>query len=267
LYPLGLLDFYCQKIKWGQMEEFSDHVRLGGFPALSCFISSIGKLWGDGGLSDLLVDSNVYAGATVNQMLDGKQFHRAVRGLTLVYEALNQLLISSFLKWCEEKDHLEKIPNSFWRALYDAQRVLSSGEQSSSLNAVEELEALTLKYVQPLMMEFKRWGSDTFPTFKYWIMLIDAIQIMLLNIRSERDGDWELHLKTTVSMLPYFFCTNKVNYSRYMPAYVLEMLKLPHEIESACKNGEFSIRESSSAFNGIWSDMGTEKNTNPGFQR
>jgi hypothetical protein len=36
-------------------------IRLDGFHTLPCFITSIGKLWGDGGLADLLVDSGVYA--------------------------------------------------------------------------------------------------------------------------------------------------------------------------------------------------------------
>ena len=31
---------------------------------MSCFLSSIGKLWADGGLRDLLVDSGVHAGNT-----------------------------------------------------------------------------------------------------------------------------------------------------------------------------------------------------------
>jgi hypothetical protein len=48
---------------------------------LSCFIASIGKLWGDCGLKDILVDSSVYAAGTVDQMMCGKQFNRAVRGI------------------------------------------------------------------------------------------------------------------------------------------------------------------------------------------
>jgi hypothetical protein len=59
---------------------------------LSCFFSSIGKIWTDGGLRDLLVDSGVYAGNTavgwLVGWLVGKEFNRAVRGLTLVFEAL-----------------------------------------------------------------------------------------------------------------------------------------------------------------------------------
>ena len=35
----------------------------------TCFISSIGQLWGYGGLRDFLIDSGVYTFATVDQML------------------------------------------------------------------------------------------------------------------------------------------------------------------------------------------------------
>ena len=44
-----------------------------------------------------------------------------------------------------------------------------------------------------------------------------------------------------------------------MPVYILDMLELPAEIKSAFEKGEFSIKQTSGSFNGIWSDMGTEK--------
>ena len=38
---------------------FKTHIlRLGGFHTMSCFVASIGKLWGDGGLKDLLIESS-----------------------------------------------------------------------------------------------------------------------------------------------------------------------------------------------------------------
>ncbi len=73
-----------QQVKWDAPLEFEKHyIRLGGFHTLDTFIASIGKIWGDGGLRDLLSDSGVYAPCTVDQMLAGKQFNRAVGGLTL----------------------------------------------------------------------------------------------------------------------------------------------------------------------------------------
>jgi hypothetical protein len=52
-------------------------LKLGDFHSLFTFIFALGKLWADGGLRDLLVDSDGYAGNTVEQMLIGKQFNRA----------------------------------------------------------------------------------------------------------------------------------------------------------------------------------------------
>jgi hypothetical protein len=44
-----------------------------------------------------------------------------------------------------------------------------------------------------------------------------------------------------------------------MPVYILDMLELPAEMKSAFEKDEFSIRQISGSFNGIWSDIGTEK--------
>ncbi|VDI38276.1 Hypothetical predicted protein [Mytilus galloprovincialis] len=99
-------------------ETFRNHIiRLGGFHTLSCFIAAIGKLWGDGGLKDLLVDSSVYASGTVDQMLNGKEFNRAVRALTLAFEALYVSLLSAFFKWCVDKDVIKSFPITFWSSL------------------------------------------------------------------------------------------------------------------------------------------------------
>jgi hypothetical protein len=48
---------------------------------------------------DLLIEFSVYVARTVEQMMTGKQFNRAVRALTLVYEALSSLWLSAFFEW------------------------------------------------------------------------------------------------------------------------------------------------------------------------
>ena len=100
----------AQMVKLSKNEEFPNIVLLlGGFHNLSTFIACIGKIWGDSGLKDMLADSETYATATVDSMMDGKQFHRAVRGLTLAYEALIHILVSDFLEWFEEEGHERKV--------------------------------------------------------------------------------------------------------------------------------------------------------------
>ena len=110
----------AQQVKWSKPGSFNHHIlRLGGFHSLSCFLSSIGKRWADGGLRDLLVDSGVYAGNTAELMLVGKEFNRAVRGFTLVFEALQVLFIATFIHWCRTFDYIDQIPSAFWNALFE----------------------------------------------------------------------------------------------------------------------------------------------------
>ena len=198
----------AQQIKWSRPLEFQNHIiRLGGFHTLSCFITSICKLWGDGGLADVLVDSGVYAACTVEQMLSGKQFNRAVRGLTLNYEAVMSLWLASFFDWCGTTERLTDIPDLFWDALLRC-------DMSSWNEDIAVLNSLFEAHLAPLMTDFREWGCAVSPTFRFWDMFLLAASIMFQNIRAERNGIWSMHLSSVRSMPPFFFVTNRNNFSR-----------------------------------------------------
>ena len=64
-------------------------------------ISGIGFLYGDAGLSNLLVDSGLFAPKTVEHMLSGKDFDRAIYALKLLEEALSMQFLQQFHARCE----------------------------------------------------------------------------------------------------------------------------------------------------------------------
>ena len=68
-----------------------------------------------------------------------------------------------------------------------------------------------------------------------------------------------MHIQSVCNMLPFFFITNRLNYSRWTPVYILDMLVIPVEIKAAFDAGEFAISQKTGIFNGVWSDMATEK--------
>ena len=70
-------------------------MRLGVMHLTMAFIECIEKLFGDSGLIQILTASDVYADATVNSMLQGKQYSRGLQRIRLVHEALTQLFLSS----------------------------------------------------------------------------------------------------------------------------------------------------------------------------
>ena len=53
-----------------------------------------------------------------------------------------------------------------------------------------------------------------------------TFEILLLFTRATQQGKWELHLKSTELMLPYFFAHDQLNYTRLSPAYLAEMYTL-----------------------------------------
>ena len=123
---------------------------------------------------------------------------------------------------------------------------------------MNELQFLVEKYAQPALNDFRLKLSEQSPTFKFWDNLIDAIQILLLNLRAEREGDWDLHLKSIVSTLPYYAVADKVNYARWTPIYLIDMIHLPEDAKTAFMKGEFSVHETCGSFKGTASDMATE---------
>jgi hypothetical protein len=91
-----------------------------------------------------------------------------------------------------------------------------------------------------------KWGFDASPAFKYWDMFLVAVQIILSNVRAERESDWSAHLMSSSTMLPYFFIINRTNYSRWMPVYILSAHIAPNTIEAAgcLSNGKLAFFKS-----------------------
>ena len=60
-------------------------------------------------------------------------------------------------------------------------------------------------------------------------------------------------------MLPYMYAANKCNYSRWLPVYLLDMLKLTDGIKQEFNAGKFVAHLGEGRFNGIPTDMAVEK--------
>ena len=64
---------------------------MGGFHGACTCISVIGLVWASAGLKDLFVGAEIYAEATLELIIQGKEFTRSVRWIVLGYETFSQL--------------------------------------------------------------------------------------------------------------------------------------------------------------------------------
>jgi len=161
-----------------------------------------------------LVESDVLALGTANTILSGKQYNRCARSHKLMYEALQRLRFKSFYDSLDEEtqSNLLRITDAVCDDVQDGKEIADVPEELT--NIIDEYLA------------FVDVSCSNNPTYSFWSGYIDMVQLMLLHIRATRTSDWHLHLQTVRLMMPWFFVTDRVNYSRYLPCYWLEMINL-----------------------------------------
>ena len=231
----------CEVI-WKHQIQFQDIVLMMGNFHIICNLSSIiGKMFGSAGLRDLAVESGVIAEGSIDKVLEGKQYNRAVRLHKLTYEALLRLAWLGFIDWMET-NHTSDLQN-FNETLHVIrdlhENVCSETFESAITNqSCQRILDLFNEYLNLL-----RNGCGDLAAF--WMNYIDIVEIMLGLIRADREGDWNLHLESIRKMIPWCFAMDKTNYSRYLPVYYNQMSHLEQnnpELFSHFKRGGFSVQ-------------------------
>ena len=84
----------------------------------------------------------------------------------------------------------------------------------------------TMKSLQDLA-HFLDLCSSKSMLSKHWVdNLIKPVILIKIYVRTEREGDFSLHVHARYKMMPYFFVAGHVNYARYgvtmLPGWTLE---------------------------------------------
>ena len=92
-------------ITWQMHNQFNDViVHLGVFHTIGAYLAALGKmLWGSG-LAEVIIESGICAGGSLDQVMNGRHHNRAMRVHTLVLEALQRLLFDKFLQQLNDED-------------------------------------------------------------------------------------------------------------------------------------------------------------------
>ena len=246
------------EIIWKRQEEMNKVViRMGAFHITCTLLAVIGKRFGDAGLADLMIESGIIGMGSVNGVLDGKQYNRAVRMNKILYEAFWRIRWESFCKWLEnsrqvvDDDHITHVIQNFKDSI-----------SNGSLEIL--LEDPVISHLYQLEENFR--DMDKGPMAEFWNSFLDIVSLLLCFIRSVRLGNWELHLFCIREMLPWIHIYDGVNYARYLPYYWIQMITLKDthpQAYSELKNGAFAVqRQENSGFSQIAVDHTIEQTVN-----
>ena len=100
---------------------------------------------------------------------------------------------------------------------------------------------------------------------------VEKVDILLGLLRSDREGDWYLHLCCIRSMIPWCFALEKIiNYARYLPVYYAQMSRLqetsPVLLDHFLNGGFFVQLRNEHPFARIAVDHTTEETVNKDMQ-
>ena len=93
-------------------------------------------------------------------------------------------------------------------------------------------------------------------------MYLKMIGILYNFLAAERAGVWDLHIQAIEDMLPYIVSAGHNKHASCLPHYFAAMKELPLMVKSEFEKGNFTVRQLSGKFNGVWSDMALKQTYN-----
>ena len=116
------------------------------------------------------------------------------------------------------------------------------------------------------LSDFHAWCSQQCSSsvqFHYWLICFRLEMILLVFVRSIREGDFDLFVETLKEMIPWFFALDHVNYARWLPIHLKDMISLETRhptVHEQFKEGHFVVRKTIHKYSAISLDQAHEQN-------
>ena len=100
-------------------------------------------------------------------------------------------------------------------------------------------------------------------SFNYWLKMLSLEILLLLYVRSIREGNFQLYIESLVKITSWMFALDHIHYSRWLPIHIRDMVALSEkhpEIVAEFHAGKFVIHKTSNKFSAMAIDQCHEQN-------
>ena len=118
---------------------------------------------------------------------------------------------------------------------------------------------------QTAPLQFDAWCAERVGqsvNFSYWLKTLELQLLLLLFVRSLREGNFDLYVETMIKVMPWMFALDRTNYARWLPVHVRDMLALPNNhpsIYAAFSAGKFVVHKTGNKCSAIALDQAHEQ--------
>ena len=97
----------------------------------------------------------------------------------------------------------------------------------------------------------------------YWLKTLALETLMLLYVRSTREGNFQLYLESQTKIMPWMFALDHTHYSRWLPVHIRDMTLLsenhPRIYVEFCA-GKFVVHKTCNKFSAMSTNQCHEQN-------
>ena len=223
-------------------------------------LACLGKYLEEVGIEQVLVKNEVFGPVVAKQVMTGSHYIRSKRGMSIMAEALHRLYFSAFNESRNDVKNKELL-TEVGKIQEDLGR--EDGLDISAIQERWELIENEMTTFQDDLKAFNEKGGSENCMFTYWVTFLFELYPVICDLtRSHREGNWLLHLSAVKRALPLFFSFNSTNYSRWVPMYYEDCLKLKEKfplLHSNFESNGFVVRHTSRKGSGMPMDQALEK--------
>ena len=222
--------------------------RLGELHIVFAILKVMGKYIEESGLDRLLVEAGIYGETTLQQILAGNTW---VEAHTTLFLALFRVYFSD---WYQKNPAYKEPVEQLRRMLEDLPNE-DMRENTSCLHDILNESGM--------LQQLNLFGDSLQHQGRYFRNYMKICEILLLFIRSSRQGMWTLHLSSMNAFAKYFFAHDQLNYARHTLLYIADMLSLRENYVKSWDylKDNFSVSKSQIPFTSIGSYHAMEQQT------
>lgn len=228
-------------IQWQNPEFFSKMIiNLGAFHIMCSYMGSLGKMMTGSGFEDILIEAGLCASGSIDKVMSGKHYNRAMRVHQRMNDAIERLLLDAFI------DNVLKLSNDSMPTYPEFVDLAASPSQENLMKVVEN-EECSLFITKLCQFKSEVRAGKLGHTAKFWLMYSDCVMILLRFQRSVKENNFALYIESIRELCSLLFSADHLHYARYLPVFLLQLenLSLTHPgAEELLTDNGFSVSRS-----------------------
>ncbi|MCG7882443.1 MAG: hypothetical protein JAY96_12745 [Candidatus Thiodiazotropha endolucinida] len=198
---------------WNNPQKYANHiVMIGTFHLVCAYLKMLGKKMAGSGLSDVMLEAGLIGTGSIQGVLTGKHYERAMHCHKIVLESLERLLLEQFLVQRDSNQLLDTLPEA---AQLKVQNLIHLPSKDTLEETVKD-DAVHSYITEYCQYREKVHSGELGKTAQFWIAYMEHVWLVLCLIKAVKTNNFLLYAECLNMMADLFFSFDGQNYARYL---------------------------------------------------